>query len=100
MKNSDSAVQIYHIEKTLDAPIKTCFEAAYKEDALLYWAPGCKSVVYDHSKADYPYGPGSSRLVTLNNGASLTEVIDIAEEPTLAGYFISVLLFRLSALFR
>jgi hypothetical protein len=89
MKNSDSAVQIYHIEKILDAPIKACFDAACHEDAIQYWAPGCKSVVYDHSKAEYPYGPGSSRLVTLNNGSSLTEVIDLAEEPNLVGYTIS-----------
>ena len=76
----------YTVTVELDAPIDKCFAAASAEEAMMAWVPNAKSIVYDHSKAPYPYGPGSARTVTLNSGTSLVEIICLSEKPTLVGY--------------
>ena len=78
----------YTVTVELDAPIDKCFAAASAEEAMMAWVSNAKSVVYDHSKAPYPYGPGSARTVTLNSGTSLVEIICLSEKPTLVGYYI------------
>jgi Polyketide cyclase / dehydrase and lipid transport len=70
----------------LDAPIDQCFAAASAEQAMMAWVPNAKSIVYDHSKAPYPYGPGSARTVTLNSGIVFFEIICLSEKLTLVGY--------------
>jgi Polyketide cyclase / dehydrase and lipid transport len=66
----------------LDAPIEHCFEVAYVDTEMMHWVPNPKSVVYDHSGASEPYGPGSERLVTLKSGQSLVEKIIVSDKPT------------------
>jgi hypothetical protein len=90
----------YTVTVELDAPIDKCFTAASAEEAMMFWAPNAKSVVYDHSKAPYPYGPGSCRTVTVNSGTSLVETIFLSEKPTLVGYYISRFGFGIDALLK
>lgn len=78
----------YTVSVELDAPIEACFHAGYLEDAMMAWVPNPKSVVYNHSQAAAPYGPGSARLVTLKSGISLTEIVFLSEQPSLLGYYI------------
>lgn len=65
----------------LGAPIETCFEAAYLEEAMSHWVPGHKNVVYDHSLATEPYGAGAERRVTLKSGMSMIERICTSHKP-------------------
>lgn len=76
----------YSVSVELAAPIEDCFEAGYLEEAMMSWVPNSKSIVYDHSAAAFPYGPGSSRKVTLAPGTTVVEVICVSEKPTLLGY--------------
>jgi Polyketide cyclase / dehydrase and lipid transport len=82
------AKQQYCVVVELDAPIDECFTAGYAEEAMMSWAPGAKRIVYDHSKAFAPYGPGSERTVTLNSGMSLIERVTDSNRPTFIGYSI------------
>jgi Polyketide cyclase / dehydrase and lipid transport len=90
----------YSVTVELDAPIETCFAAAAEEKYMMKWVPNPISVVYDHSAAARPYGPGSSRLVTVKPGVSLTEVIFLSEAPRLCGYIIPRLGFGMDALLK
>ena len=90
----------YSVTVELNAPIEDCFQASYLEDAMMAWAPNPKTIVYDHSAAPYPYGPGSARTVTLTSGVSLVEVIFISEKPTLLGYYIPHFGFGIDALLK
>ena len=92
--------QQFSVTVELDAPIEACFAAASAESAMMAWVPNPVSVVYDHSAAREPYGAGSSRLVTVKPGISLTEVIFISEPPRLCGYFIPRLGFGADALMK
>lgn len=86
MKINETSVPLYEVTVKLDAPITECFKAGYEEKALMYWALGPKSVVYNHDNAEFPYGPGSKRTVTMNSKTSVIEVIELSEEPAVLGY--------------
>ena len=83
----------YRVIVELDAPIDKCFDAGTAEEAMMFWVPGPKSIVYDHTRASAPYGAGSQRLVTLNSGMSLTEKIDVSNKPTFLAYSIPTMGF-------
>ncbi len=90
MADSSNAVskEQYRVIVDIEAPIEQCFAAGTAEEAMMFWVPGPKSIVYDHSKASEPYGAGSQRLVTLNSGMSMIEKIDISKKPTFLAYSI------------
>lgn len=76
----------YRIVVELDAPIENCYAAGLDEAAVMYWVTDIKSVVYDHSKASEPYGPGSARRVTLKSGLSVIEEIQETDKPRYLAY--------------
>jgi len=65
----------------LDAPIETCYGVCYREEHMAHWVPMHKAVEYDHTSAEEPYGPGSSRLITLKSGSTLREHIIETNRP-------------------
>jgi len=79
----------YKVVVELDAPIAECFVAGTAEQAMMHWVPNFKSVVYDHSEAGEPYGPGSVRRVTLESGVAVSEKIEVSEKPTFLAYSIA-----------
>ena len=87
-RKADSKKQ-YRVVVDIPAPIDKCFDAGTAEAAMMYWVPGPRSIVYDHSRAKAPYGAGSQRTVTLNSGMSLVEKIAISEKPNFLAYGIA-----------
>jgi len=71
----------FDIVLELDAPIDTCYEVCYREEHMAHWVPLHQSVVYDHSGAQVPYGPGATRLVTQTSGTKLREHILETNKP-------------------
>ena len=71
----------FDIVLELEAPIETCYEVCYREEHMAHWVPLHKSVVYDQSGAQTPYGPGASRLITQTRGNTLREHIVQTNKP-------------------
>jgi uncharacterized protein YndB with AHSA1/START domain len=80
--------QQYSVVLEINAPIEKCFAAGTAEDAMMHWVPGIKTVVYDQSRAEEPYGAGSERRVTLKTGMAVVEKIFISEKPVFVAYTI------------